>query len=126
MLRNAAPEDSGGEGKKIVLYAPTYRGIEPNRVAPDALDFQKLYDGLHEDYILIIKHHQTLRTWPKCPDTIPEGFCYDFSKDKDMDINALLTVTDILITDYSSLVFDYAFFARPILFFTFDEELYGD
>ena len=43
-----------------------------------------------------------------------------------MGINELLTVADICISDYSSLVFDFALFERPIIFFAFDEEEYND
>ena len=42
------------------------------------------------------------------------------------DINALLLVTDILITDYSSVIFDYYFTGKPVVFYDFDRDIYGD
>lgn len=112
--------------KKVILYAPTYRGLEPNRTAPDELDVAKFAEVLSDEYILIIKHHQTLAEWPEIPKPYNNDFAYDFRKIKGMDINELLTVADICISDYSSLVFDFSLFERPIVFFAFDEDKYND
>lgn len=112
--------------KKVILYAPTYRGFEPNRTAPNELDVAKFAETLSDDYILIIKHHQTLKQWPDIPEPYNNDFAYDFRKIKGMGINELLTVADICISDYSSLVFDFALFERPNIFFAFDEEEYND
>jgi CDP-glycerol glycerophosphotransferase len=53
-----------------------------------------------------------------------EGFVYNFSKYDD--IAELYLISDLLITDYSSVFFDYANLKRPILFFTYDLEKYRD
>ncbi|HLR59968.1 CDP-glycerol glycerophosphotransferase family protein [Staphylococcus cohnii] len=53
-----------------------------------------------------------------------EGFAFDFSKYND--VNDLYIVSDILITDYSSVFFDYANLKRPILFYTYDLDKYKD
>ena len=113
-------------GKKIILYAPTYRGLEPHREAPDVLDVAKFAEALSDDYILIVKYHQTLNEWPQLPEEYKGTFAYDMSRKSGMDINELMSVSDILITDYSSLLFDFALFDRPILFFAFDYEDYAD
>ncbi len=112
--------------KKVILYAPTYRGLEPNRVAPDEIDIGMFAEKLSDDYILIIKHHQTLSTWPEIPQQYRDSFAYDMTKGSGMDINELMTVSDICITDYSSLVFDFAIYERPVVFFAYDEDEYCD
>ena len=51
-----------------------------------------------------------------------KDFYYDFSSYRD--INDLLMITDVLITDYSSVIFDYALLNKPVVYFTYDLELY--
>ena len=51
-----------------------------------------------------------------------KDFYYDFSSYRD--INDLLMITDVLITDYSSVIFDYALLDKPVVYFTYDLELY--
>lgn len=112
--------------KKIILYAPTYRGFEPHRAAPDEIDIGMFAEKLSDEYILIIKHHQTLSTWPEIPQQYKDSFAYDMTKGSGMDINELMTVSDICITDYSSLVFDFAIYEKPVVFFAYDEDEYCD
>lgn len=112
--------------KKVILYAPTYRGVGQQRVAPDALDIKKFADALSDDYILIIKQHQTVKNLPPIPEEYKDKFAFDMTRGKGMNINELMTVADICISDYSSLVFEYALFERPIIFFAFDLEDYID
>lgn len=112
--------------KKVILYAPTYRGVGQQRVAPDALDIKKFADALSEDYILIIKQHQTVKNLPEIPEEYRNKFAFDMTRGKGMNINELMTVSDICISDYSSLVFEYALFERPIIFFVYDLEEYID
>lgn len=112
--------------KKIILYAPTYRGVNQKRVAPDALDIEKFEKALGDRYILIIKQHQTVKELPEIPEEYRDKFAYDMTRGRGMDINELMTVSDICISDYSSLVFEFALFERPILFFAYDLEDYID
>ncbi len=106
--------------KKIILYAPTFRGNVENALAPDALDVNKMAEKLSEDYILIIKQHPLVKNKP----VVHEGFVYDFS-DK-MSVDEILCVSDICISDYSSLIFEYSLFGRPMIFFAYDLEDYFD
>ncbi len=108
------------DGKKIILYAPTFRGNVENALAPDELDINSMADALSDDYILIIKQHPLVRVRPD----IPQGFAYDLS-DK-MSVDELICVSDICISDYSSLVFEYSLFERPMIFFAYDLEEYFD
>lgn len=110
--------------KKVILYAPTYRGIDPNRRAPTELDVKKFADALSDEYILIIKHHPTVKELPKIPEEYFDKFAYDMTRGRGMNINELMTVSDICISDYSSLVYEFSLFERPIIFFTFDLEKY--
>lgn len=114
------------KNKKIILYAPTYRGVGQNRIAPDELDIEKFAESLGDEYILIIKQHQTAKNLPEIPEIYRDKFAYDMTRGKGMNINELMTVSDICISDYSSLVFEFALFERPIIFFAYDLEDYID
>lgn len=115
------------KGKKIVLFAPTYRG---SRVADAYYDFEKanideVIEQLGDDYIVAVRWHTALN------DNIKKGkviakYCksaVDVSEYED--INDLLITTDVLVTDYSSIVFDYALLNKPIVYFTYDKESYS-
>lgn len=112
--------------KKIILYAPTYRGIDPNRYSPDALDIVEFAKKLGDKYILILKHHQTVRNVPEIPEPYRDTFAYDMTRGKGMNINELMTIADICITDYSSVAFEFSLFERPLLFFVYDLDEYID
>ena len=114
------------KGKKVILYAPTYRGLDPHREAPDKLDIAKFAEVLGEEYILIIKHHQTVSDLPVIPEAYRDSFAFDMTRGKGMNINELMTVADVCISDYSSLIFEFALFERPIIFFMYDMEEYED
>ncbi|WP_288629414.1 CDP-glycerol glycerophosphotransferase family protein [uncultured Leuconostoc sp.] len=106
-------------GKKVILFAPTFRGgTRKSAHYPfEYLDFQKLYDELHNEYVFLIKvHFNTLNNV-----TIPvqyADFLYDVSGYRD--VNDLMLVSDIMITDYSSVAFEFALLNKPMLFFAFD------
>lgn len=112
--------------KRVILYAPTYRGVGQNRIAPDALDIRAMSEQLSSDYILIIKHHQTAKDLPALPDDLNDTFVFDMTRGKGMDINELMTVSDICVSDYSSLVCEFSLFERPMAFFVYDLEDYID
>lgn len=110
-------------GKKVILYAPTFRGRVANGKAPTEMDIPMFKEKLGEDYVLVIKHHPLVRK----PPVVPEE-CQNFAMDvtKLMDIEDLLCVSDICISDYSSLVFEYSLFERPMIFFAYDRDEYDD
>lgn len=114
------------KGKKIILYAPTYRGVDPNRVSPDALDIAQFAEKLENKYILIMKHHQTVQQVPQIPEPYKDTFAYDMTRGRGMNINELMTIADICITDYSSVAFEFSLFERPLLFFVYDLDDYID
>ena len=116
----AAPR---ARGKKIILYAPTFRGRVAAAKGPDQLDIEKMRQGLEGEYVLLVKHHPFVKN----PPSIPES-CRDFAFDvsRELSVNELLCCSDICISDYSSLVFEYSLFGRPMIFFSFDREEYSD
>lgn len=117
-LHSLIPES---ENKKIILYAPTFRGNVESAEAPDKLDIKAMSHSLSDNYILIIKHHPLVRNRPliESPD-----FAFDLSDE--MSIDELLCVSDICISDYSSLVFEYSLLERPMIFFAYDLDEYFD
>lgn len=110
--------------KKIILYAPTFRGAVGKGLAPDKLDIRALSEKLRDDYVLIIKHHGLSGNIPPIPEGLEDSFAFDLNKHAVLDIDRLLVVSDILITDYSSVAFEYAITERPIIFFAYDLEDY--
>lgn len=109
------------EGKKIVLYAPTWRD---NNVSSDTgkhmlvnlLEHPKFLDGL-DDFVFLYRGHYFTHLNEKAS---------EFKDVSDYnDVNDLMLVSDLLITDYSSLFFDYAILNRPILFFMPDFDEYS-
>lgn len=109
--------------KKIILYAPTFRGHTASAVAPDFLDLKAAADALSEKYILLIKHHPHVRNAPAIPD---ECCAFAFDVTQALDIDTLLCVSDICVSDYSSLIFEFALFERPMIFLAPDKDDYID
>lgn len=112
------------QDKKIILYAPTFRDdeFEENssyKFSPK-LSFDLLKQELQKDYILIVKYHYLIMDYI---DWFPyKGFIYHF--DQSHDIAELFLVSDMLITDYSSVMFDYSILRRPMFFYAYDLEKY--
>jgi CDP-ribitol ribitolphosphotransferase len=115
--RYAIPAD-----RRIVLYAPTFRGatVTDARFA-EALDLRRLRDTLAEDHVLLVRLHPFIRR-DLAIDADLAGFVVDVSDHPD--INALLLAADVLVTDYSSVIFEYALLGRPMVFFAPDLEAY--
>ena len=112
-------------GRKVLLYAPTFRGKVGSASSPDRLDIPMMKRVLGDRYILLVNHHPFVKE--KDRPKIPEN-CRDFAFDVTdrLSIEELLTAADVCITDYSSLVFEYSLFEKPILFFTYDMQEYLD
>lgn len=111
-------------GRKVILYAPTFRGRVARAKTPDCFDLEAFYQALGEDYVVIMKHHPLVRELPPIPEKLQGTFAYDATKT--MSIEDLLCVSDICISDYSSVIFEYSLFERPMLFYAYDLEEYFD
>ncbi|MEC0304648.1 bifunctional glycosyltransferase/CDP-glycerol:glycerophosphate glycerophosphotransferase [Terribacillus saccharophilus] len=112
--------------KKVILYAPTWRDgdfIDRGKYRFDlSLDLAKLKESLGDEYVVLLRMHYFIAN--NIDISGFEGFAYELSKYED--IAELYLISDMLITDYSSVFFDYASLRRPILFFAYDLELYRD
>lgn len=106
--------------KKILLYTPTYRDGELDQFNLQ-IDLDMMRDSLAESYVLLIKLHPAIRKKTRFETNYP-GFVYDYSSYPD--VNDLLFITDILITDYSSIAHEFSLFNKPMIFFPYDLETY--
>lgn len=109
--------------KKIILYAPTFRGRIAKAKTPDCLDIPAMKEAFGDEYVLLLKHHPLVKKRPKVPEEY-QDFAMDITKD--LDIEQLLCVSDICISDYSSLIFEYSLFERPMIFYAYDLDNYFD
>ena len=111
-------------GKKVILFAPTFRGRIAYAKTNDRLDVEKFAEAFSDEYVLVTKHHPLVRSLPKLPEKLAGTFVYDATST--LSIESLLMVSDICISDYSSLVFEFSLFERPMLFFAYDLDDYFD
>lgn len=107
--------------KKVILYAPTFRDKELADFNL-RLDMDAMYEALKEDYIVLIKLHPAVRN-SLCYKEKYKGFLYDYSLYPN--INNLFLVTDILVTDYSSVPFEFCLLNKPMIFFPYDLKKYA-
>lgn len=111
------------EGKKVILYAPTYRDYEKNEEKdivlkpPFNLDYWK--SELEDEYVLFVRAHMAVI---KVLSLQENEFVRDYSSYPNL--NELLLVTDLLISDYSGILFDYSILGRPVFCYTYDYDKY--
>lgn len=112
--------------KKIILYAPTWRDDNFYKKGhyrmEIKLELDKMQKELGDEYIILLRMHYLITNNINIDSY--KGFVYDFSQGGD--IQELYLMSDILITDYSSVMFDYCNLKRPMIFFTYDIEQYRD
>lgn len=109
------------KNKKIILYAPTYRAnLEDNQLR---LNINVLYEKLKDDYVLLIRLHPSVSS-TEIKQMAYKDFVFDFSKKAS--INDMIIVSDYLITDYSSIPFEYAILEKPMIFYPYDLEKYEE
>ena len=112
--------------KKVILYAPTWRD---NQHLPTGgyrleleLDLERMQAELGDKYVVLLRLHYLISE--RIDISKYEGFAYNMSNYDD--IGDLYLISDMLITDYSSVFFDYAILNRPILFYVYDIEDYRE
>lgn len=110
--------------KKIILYAPTWRDNQHTSgvgyTYKLGIDFDTLKKKIGDKYIILFRAHYFIANsfdFDKY-----KGFVYNVSNIDD--VNLLYVISDILITDYSSVFFDFANLKRPMLFYMYDKEEY--
>jgi CDP-glycerol glycerophosphotransferase (TagB/SpsB family) len=107
---------------RVILYAPTFRGERITAARnPTDLDLELLRRELGSDHVLLLRAH------PFVPDRMRDrvsvdGFVVDVSDHPE--INELMLVSDVLLTDYSSAIYEFSLLERPIVFFAPDHEAY--
>ena len=114
------------KGKKIVLFAPTYRGTSVGNASYpfEKCDPEMLQEALGDEYVFIYKWHPAIYANlasknKKAFDGSALGkYAIDLSKERD--INELMIISDILVTDYSSVIFEYGLMRKPIIYYWFD------
>jgi len=108
--------------RRIVLYAPTFRGDNLGVARHDAaLDYDLLAQALDADCALLLKPHPRALTPIPRSQQGQDPFVFDAAA---LPIEALLCAADLLISDYSSLIFEYSLLGRPMLFYPYDLEAY--
>lgn len=106
------------EGKKVIFYAPTWR---IKNVFDMQLDIENFRKKLGDDYVLLVRiHHLCSKGY-----TVPADNKVVFDMGKYHSIEDLYLISDILITDYSSAMFDYAILNKPMIFYLYDLEDYA-
>ncbi|MFU7520542.1 CDP-glycerol glycerophosphotransferase family protein [Vagococcus salmoninarum] len=103
-------------GKKVILFAPTFRGNgqQSAHYPYEMLNFKKIYEEFKDNYVFLLKIHPFVQNIPDISYEYSD-FYYDVSDYRE--INDLLLITDCLITDYSSVCFEYALLKKPMVFF---------
>lgn len=114
------------EGKKVILYAPTFREYERdqhlNCVMDAPIDFTKWQRELGEDYVVLLRAHYEVAS--VLTEKGAEGFVYDVSAYPVL--NELMIASDMLISDYSSIYFDYSILDKPMICFAYDYMEYAE
>ena len=110
--------------KKVILYAPTFREYNKDSSLATYLkppfDFDLWYQELGKEYILLLTAHYEVEKLMDIPTNHPfviNAFNYPH-------INELMLVSDLLISDYSSIIWDYSILCRPIISYAYDYEQY--
>ena len=132
-LVNYAPQERevlrkqlGIDDKKVILYAPTWRDNQHTSgqgyTYKTEVDFDRLKRELGDEYVILFRAHYLVAN--SFDFARYGGFVRDVSSYGD--INDLYIVSDLLVTDYSSVFFDYANLERPIIFYMYDLEHYAN
>ena len=106
-------------GKSVIVYAPTFRdvGCDRSEFHPE-LDFDRLSKDLLPNQILLICPHPVMKN-----DILPKKY-KNIRVMRDFSTNDYMLISDMLITDYSSVIFEYALLRKPIAFFCYDLPTY--
>ena len=109
------------DNKKIVLYAPTFRDEEKYNNVFNYLNLNDFNNALGDEYVLALRLHPKIRDFYKgdISDSGEYVDCSDYGDEQE-----LLLISDILISDYSSIMIEFALLNKPIVFFVYDFDSY--
>ena len=107
--------------KKIILYAPTFREEKKYNDVFNFLDLKKFNEVLGSDYVLALRLHPKIKDFYKENIKSSEEYidCSDYPSEQE-----LMMLSDILITDYSSIMIEFGILDKPIIFFAYDLDNY--
>ncbi|WP_131333537.1 CDP-glycerol glycerophosphotransferase family protein [Schaalia vaccimaxillae] len=111
-------------GKRVILFAPTFRGrgMTDAYYDWDRFDFEALYEALGQDSVFLVRQHHFVDAPAPIPshlrDRIIDAHAYP-------DTNDLLHNCDVMITDYSSIIYEYSLLGRPMVFYAYDLDMYA-
>ncbi|HEY4225283.1 MAG TPA: glycosyltransferase [Pseudolysinimonas sp.] len=112
------------EGRRLVLYAPTWRGTDFGTPRDEAEDLVHAVDVLQallgREFLVLLKVHQSVARG------VEARAAAGRLVPNEMPTNVLLGITDVLVTDYSSIFIDFLSTARPIVFYTPDRASYSE
>lgn len=107
------------EGKKLVLYAPTFRdNAQEDKVLLNSIDMKKWAEALGEEFAFLIRLHPQIHRCDADLDGAVDVTGWD-------DVGELTLICDCMITDYSSVCMDAALIGKPLIFYAFDLEKYA-
>ncbi|PTH73533.1 CDP-glycerol glycerophosphotransferase family protein [Staphylococcus agnetis] len=113
------------DNRKVILYAPTFRDDEINKAKKHIIqlkmDLQKMYRQLGEDYVLLLRPHIIISNALHIDENLSD---FAINVGNYNEISDLYLISDICITDYSSVMFDFANTRKPMLFYTYDLDHY--
>ena len=111
--------------KKVILYAPTYREYlrdnKKNSIFSLPINIGKWEENLSSDFVILFRAHPDV---VKVLNIVENDFVKDVSTYPH--VNELMLVSDLLISDYSSIFFDYSILGRPMLCFAYDYDQYNE
>ncbi|CDZ99249.1 Putative CDP-glycerol:glycerophosphate glycerophosphotransferase [Jeotgalicoccus saudimassiliensis] len=107
------------KNKKVLLYAPTFRDDEFD-VKNIQLDITQMKKELSDEYHLLLKLHPAVKLSGFTNDLFVTDVSHGFN------INSLLAAADILITDYSSIPFEFSILKKPMIFYPYDLNDYSE
>lgn len=111
--------------KKLILYAPTYREYDRddslNCIQQIKLDLDKWKHKLGNEWVLLLRLHYEVAK--AVGDAADGEFAIDVSQHES--INDLMIASDVLVTDYSSIMFDYSILNKPIYIYAYDYDEYS-
>ena len=106
--------------KKVILYAPTFRDVKGrlrSRFVPE-IDFDALSEFLGEDRVFVLCPH------PVMTEPILKREYDNIKEVRDVTTNDMMFVSDLLVTDYSSAIFEYSLLRKPMVFYCYDYDTY--
>lgn len=109
------------EGKQVILYAPTFRdakGQDKHDFRPE-MDFESLSRSLNANQMFLICPH------PVMQNRIVDREYQNIIQVDDFTTNEMMCIADLLVTDYSSVIFEYSLLNKPMVFYCYDYDEYN-